>query len=152
MKKTRKEIAEAIPLYPVLSSLVIDYLEPCLDYSVPRCEHKIAFCLCGNSFMFRSPLYPLHARTKRVLMEKFCPICGSPNFHESPDSPKWLRHGWRMDARVLPCSENPRRRLTKKYLSCSKCRLLAEASDHTYCMLCQARLRWTAKKGCFQTC
>ncbi len=145
---TKQQLKEIIPLYSVLSGLVVEFLEPCLDYDVPKCNHKIAFCTCGNTFEFRHPLYPYHAKEKRILLEKFCAYCGEPNKHKSPDSPKWLHQGWRIKPSFLEMSflskKKKGRIQTKKYLNCSRCETLAESYDHTYCTLCRHKLEWSA--------
>ena len=149
MDQIKQQLVDHSPLYSVLVDVITEYLEPCLDYDVPNCNHKIAFCTCGNTFEFRHPLYPDHAREKRILLEKFCPFCGAPNKHNSPDSPKWLHQGWRMKPSTLEMSFLPRRQKkgqsqTKKYLSCPRCETLAESYDHKYCTKCQYKLEWSA--------
>ena len=152
MALTKQQLENVIPLYSVLSKLVVEFLEPCLDYDVPKCNHKIAHCVCGNNFEFRYPLYPYHAlrpKGRRVLLEKFCPYCGAPNKHNSPDSPKWLHQGWRMKPSTLEMSFLSRRQKkvqsqTNKYLSCPRCETLAESYDHKYCTKCQYKLEWSA--------
>ena len=151
MSVTKQQLENAIPLYCVLSKLVVEFLEPCLDYEVPKCNHKIAFCTCGNTFEFRHPLYPSHARKKRILLEKFCPFCGEPNKHNSPDNPKWLQQGWRTKPPILEITKTFEQKhkiqiqiQTKKYLNCEHCDILAESSDHTYCSKCHHQLEWSA--------
>ncbi len=157
MDQIKRALVDNSPLYPVLADVVTAYLEPCLDYDVLKCNHKVAFCVCGNTFEFRRPLYPAHARGKRVLVEKFCPHCGEPNPHKSPDDPKWLQRGWWMaqekrkalkawtswngGIRVKP----PR---GKKYLKCPRCETRADSYDHIYCTACQHKLEWAARP-CF---
>ena len=146
MKTTKSQLKKIIPLYSDLTDLLLEFLEPCLDYDVPKCTHKIAHCVCGNNFDFRYPLYPYHAREKRILLEKFCPFCGEPNKHNSPDSPKWLHQGWRMKPSLLEMPAmltNPIQIQTKKYLNCSQCDTLAESYDHKYCTKCQHKLEWS---------
>ena len=147
MALTKQQLENVIPLYSVLSKLVVEFLEPCLDYDVPKCNHKIAWCTCGNTFEFRRPLYPYQARKKRILLEKFCPFCGAPNKHNSPDNPKWLHQGWRM--KWDHCSVDKHLKRTKhsvaarrkiKYLICPQCDTLAESYDHKYCSKCQYKL------------
>jgi len=150
MALTKQQLKKNIPLYPVLSDLVVEFLEPCLDYSVPKCNHKIAFCICGNTFEFRHPLYPYHAKDKRILLEKFCSYCGEPNKHKSPDSPKWLHQEWRKKPSTSEmsflsrCQKTQGQIQTKKYLNCRRCATLAESYDHKYCTLCQHKLEWSA--------
>jgi hypothetical protein len=152
MALTKQQLENVIPLYSVLSKLVVEFLEPCLDYDVPKCNHKIAHCVCGNNFEFRYPLYPYHAlrpKGRRVLLEKFCPFCGEPNKHKSPDSPKCLNQGWRMKPSLLKITKvlewNQKIQIqTKKYLNCSNCDTLAESYDHKYCTKCQNKLEWSA--------
>ena len=38
-KMTYNQIKAAIPLYSVLASSILDFLEPCVDYDVPQCIH-----------------------------------------------------------------------------------------------------------------
>ncbi len=150
MAPTKQQLKETIPLYSVLTDLIIDFLEPCIDYDVPYCNHKIAFCMCGYIFEFRYPLYPDSAREKRILIEKFCPSCSKPNKHKSPNNLKWLKHGWRMNPSwsAEECQPQfqgaPRRHgQTKNYLKCSKCVTLAESYTHKYCIKCHYPLIWS---------
>ena len=71
MDQIKQQLVDHSPLYSVLVDVITEYLEPCIDYDVPKCNHKIAFCVCGNTFDFRYPLYPYHAREKRILLENF---------------------------------------------------------------------------------
>ena len=150
MGATKQELKQIIPLYSVLTDLVLEFLEPCLDYDVPKCNHHIAFCSCGNNFEFRHPLYPLSARGKRVLVENFCPYCGNPNKHQTPDSPACLRQGWRIPFPSSPpsrdtdfCSWEPHGGIPQaKYLTCPHCTAQAESFHHTYCSGCGRRLEW----------
>ena len=145
MDQIKRQLGENSPLYSVLVDVITEYLEPCLDYDVPKCTHKIAFCSCGNTFAFRYPLYPDHARKKRILLEKFCPYCGEPNKHNSPDSPKWLHQGWRMTPSWSDVKRQPQyQSYPKKYLSCPRCEILAESYEHKYCTTCQHKLEWKA--------
>ncbi len=149
MSLTKRQLENIIPLYSVLSKLVVEFLEPCLDYDVPKCNHKIAWCTCGNTFKFRRPLYPYQAREKRILLEKFCPFCGEANKHNSPDSPKWLHQGWRMKPSLLKITKVLKWKQkiqikTKPYLNCPHCDTLAESDDHQYCTKCQHKLEWSA--------
>ena len=149
MSLTKQQLENVIPLYSVLSKLVVEFLEPCLDYDVAKCNHKIAWCTCGNTFEFRRPLYPYQARKKRILLEKFCPFCGAPNKHNSPDNPKWLHQGWRIKPSLLKITKvlESKQKIqiqTKKYLNCPHCDTLAESYDHKYCTKCQYKLEWSA--------
>jgi len=145
MALTKHQLKETIPLYSVLADLIIEFLDPCLDYDVPHCNHKIAFCICGHTFEFRYPLYPSSAREKRILIEKFCPYCGKPNKHKSPDNPKWLHHGWRMNPSWSAEERQPQfQNQTKKYIKCNKCATLAESYTYKYCTKCPHQLMWSA--------
>ena len=151
MDKIKQQLQAYSPLYSVLTDRVIEFLEPCLDYDVPKCNHKIAFCTCGNSFQFRHPLYPSNAREKRILLEKFCPYCGEPNRHNSPDSPKWLHQGWRMKREPSWTAEKRSQKNqmpTKKYLNCPYCEAVAESYDHKYCTQCPHKLKWRSRNDC----
>ena len=161
MEQIKQQLEEYSPLYSILVDLVTGFLEPCLDYDVPKCNHKIAHCVCGNIFEFRHPLYPAHARGKRVLVEKFCPYCGAPNKHNSPDSPNWLQQGWRILpstleipflSRQLSSNKSLSQHTKKKYLNCSWCATRAESYDHKYCTKCQHKLTWSAWPCTFQPC
>ena len=154
MDQIKRALVDNSPLYPVLADVVTAYLEPCLDYDVLKCNHKVAFCVCGNTFEFRRPLYPAHARGKRVLVEKFCPHCGEPNPHKSPDDPKWLQRGWWMAQEKRKALkawtswnggirvEPPR---GKEHLKCPRCETRAESYDHIYCTACQHKLEWAPR-------
>ena len=53
--------------------------EPCLDYSVPKCTHEVAFCKCGYIFKFHYSQFS----DGKYLWEKFCPFCSRPNPHKT---------------------------------------------------------------------
>ena len=115
MTPTKSQLKKIIPLFSDLSDLLLEFLEPCLDYSVSTCTHKNAFCQCGNIFKFN--------RSERILLEKFCPFCGTANPHKSKI---------REDLLFLVRS--------KKYLGCPRCSKHAESYDHKFCSACQHKL------------
>ena len=127
MKMTYSQLKSSIPLYSDLAGLVLEFLEPCLDYSLPKCIHtnkRYAFCHCGNVFEFRSSWND----SERILLEKFCPFCGTPNPHKT---------------RILE-NEPPFLVRTKNYLKCICCSKHAESYDHKFCSTCQHKLDWVS--------
>ena len=63
MTMSKSELKKSIPLYSDLAELLLEFLEPCLDYDVPKCTHKNAFCQCGNIFEFHG--------VKNILLENY---------------------------------------------------------------------------------
>ena len=116
------QLKSAIPLYPDLSVLVLEYLEPCLDYSVPKCPHAKAFCPCGNEYEFRQSWF---TQGEKTLLEKFCPLCGTENPHKttSLQDPLFLVR-------------------TKKNLACPQCKKHAASYGHKFCSGCKHELAW----------
>ena len=43
MKTTKAQLKKIIPLYSDLTDLLLEFLEPCLDYDVAECTHKNTF-------------------------------------------------------------------------------------------------------------
>lgn len=122
MTATKQEIKKNIPLYSDLAGLVLEFLEPCFDYSVSTCTHEKAFCQCGNLFKFHVGLF----HTERLLLEKFCPLCGTENPHKT-----------------LILGEYPPVLVrTKKYLKCPRCFKHAESYQHHFCSGCQHKLAY----------
>ncbi len=121
MKISKTQFKKLIPLYPDLANLLLEFLEPCLDYDVAECTHKNAFCPCGNIFKFHPNLFS----GEKILLEKFCPFCGTPNPHKS----RIPEDGTRL---VLVKA--------KKYLRCPRCSKHAESYDHKFCTTCQHKL------------
>ena len=117
-------------LYSDLTDLLTEFLEPCLDYSVPKCPHEKAYCHCGHNFEFHdSPpinFFPDDERSsvssKKYLWEKFCPLCSRPNQHKTETPP--------------PLFPGPLRRST--HLTCKSCYNTAEDYGHQFCSACQA--------------
>ena len=124
-KMSPTELKKILPLYTVLSELVLGFLDPCFDYSTPKCRHKKAFCRCGNEFEFRESRF-IHS--ERILLENFCPFCGTPNPHKT---------------RILE-NEPPFLVRTKNYLKCICCSKHAESYDHKFCSTCQHKLDWVS--------
>ncbi len=122
MKISKIQFKKIIPLYSDLANLLLEFLEPCLDYDVDECTHKNAFCQCGNIFEFQTNFFS----GKKILLEKFCPFCGTPNAHKS---------------RIRE-DGTPRLVLvrTKKYLGCPRCSKHAESYQHKFCSVCQHKL------------
>ena len=118
MNISKTQIKKILPLYSDLADLLLEFLEPCLDYEVPNCTHKNAFCQCGNIFEFHSRF-----DEKKILLEKFCPFCGTANPHKSRI---------REDGRFLV--------RTKKHLGCPRCSKHAESYEHKFCSVCQHKL------------
>jgi hypothetical protein len=116
MTTTKSQLKQIIPLYSDLADLLLEFLEPCLDYSVSTCPHKNAFCQCGNVFEFRTTML----FKKIVLLEKFCPFCGTENPHTS-----------RIQENALVLKRS------KKHLRCPRCFIHAESYDHKFCSTCQ---------------
>ena len=115
MTMSKSELKKSIPLYSDLAELLLEFLEPCLDYDVPKCTHKNAFCQCGNIFEFHG--------VKNILLENFCPFCGRANPHKSRI---------REDSFFLVRA--------KKHLWCSRCSKRAESYQHKFCSACQHKL------------
>ena len=122
MTPTKSQLKKIIPLFSDLSDLLLEFLEPCLDYSVSTCTHKNAFCQCGNIFRFK-PHFTNTSGSRKSLAEKFCPFCGTANPHKSKI---------REDLLFLVRS--------KKYLGCPRCSKHAESYDHKFCSACQHKL------------
>lgn len=122
--KIKQLLFEFGGLYDVVSKKVLDFLEPCLDYDVPRCHHKIAFCECGNTFDFRESILT----PEKFIVEKFCPFCGVINKHNT------LRQEGPFSIPVLVRA--------KTFLKCVRCSKHAESYDHKYCSACQHILEW----------
>ena len=133
MDQIKRQLEDHSPLYPVLVDQVAEFLEPCLDYVVSHCNHKKAFCPCGNTFLFRDL-----AGGKRVWLEKFCPHCGEPNKHNSLDyySPVG---SWKS---VL--SHNFQSRPGKHFL-CPRCAAFIDFYGYKYCTQCRHKLKWRAQ-------
>jgi len=116
------QLKESIPLYSDLTDLLIEFLEPCLDYSVPQCTHEVAFCQCGNTFQFHENWTPT---SKKFLLEKFCPFCAMPNPHKTG----------------MPCSQDniPNRPIFRRttHLQCRRCNNTIESYAHKFCSACQ---------------
>ena len=124
MKMTYSQLKSSIPLYSDLAGLVLEFLEPCLDYSLPKCIHtnkRYAFCHCGNVFEFRSSWND----SERILLEKFCPFCGTLNPHKTQFS--------ELDKFLVQ---------TKSFLRCNRCSKHAESYDHKFCSSCQHKLSY----------
>ena len=132
MAQTKQQLKESIPLYSDLAEYVLKFLEPCLDYDVPKCTHEIAFCQCGNTFEFHSIWFAKNC--PKVLLEKFCPFCGTANPHKT----KIPEFEQLEDGRSFPFLVR-----SKKYLVCSYCEKHAESYDHKFCSACQHKLKCT---------
>ena len=117
MASTQQQLKQIIPLYSDLFNLLLEFLEPCLDYSVSTCVHKNAFCPCGNVFEFHS------FHSEKFLLERFCPFCRTSKPHQSII---------RLNNRVLVRA--------KKHLGCPRCSKQAESYDHKFCSDCQHKL------------
>ncbi len=118
---SNSQLKKIIPLYSDLAELLLEFLEPCLDYDVAECTHKNAFCQCGNIFKFQTNLFG----GEKILLEKFCPFCGTPNPHKS----RIPEDGTRL---VLVRA--------KKRLGCPHCLKHAESYEHKFCSACQHKL------------
>ena len=116
MKTTKSQLKKIIPLYSDLTDLLLEFLEPCLDYDVAECTHKNAFCRCGNIFEFQTNRFG----GGQNLVEKFCPFCGTANPHKSR-----IREDGCFFVR------------TKNHLRCPRCLKHAESYKHSYCSSCQ---------------
>ncbi len=120
MNISKTQIKKILPLYSDLADLLLEFLEPCLDYDVLKCTHKNAFCRCGNIFEFHSSR---SGDGEKILLENFCPFCGRANPHKSRI---------RDDGYFLMRA--------KKYLRCPQCFKRAESYDHQFCSVCQHKL------------
>lgn len=134
--QTKQQLKESIPLYSDLASLVIEFLEPCIDYAASKCNHKIAFCRCGNTFDFR-PRQALRRpfisfSTERFLLEKFCPFCAAPNKHYTKE-----------DVQLSFQFQVGKKNLVK----CPHCHKFAESYDHNYCTACSVKLHHALYNG-----
>ena len=96
--------------------------EPCLDYSVPKCTHEVAFCKCGHRYKF----YHSFFSGEKYLWDKFCPFCSSPNPHKTEIQPTF--------------SPGPLVRST--HLICNICKKSAESYAHKFCNACQTPYGW----------
>ena len=128
MDQLKRHLEDHSPLYSVLIDQVVDFLEPCLDYDDFNCNHKIAFCSCGNTFQFRD-----HSRGKRIWLEKFCPWCGEPNKHNSLDR---------------QCESNGLAQFQSrpgKYFVCPQCAAFIDFVGYKYCPQCRHKLKLRAR-------
>ncbi len=114
---TLLHLKKSIPLCSDLTNLLVGFLEPCLDYSVPKCTHEVALCRCG--FVYQ--VYENILREK-FLLEKFCPMCSRPNPHNTPHN---------IHAHPIPIL------LRTTRLNCTHCDKTAESYDHKFCSGCQ---------------
>ena len=137
MTSTQDQLKQIIPLYSDLADLLLEFLEPCLDYSVSTCTHKNAFCHCGNIYLTQIWFDLLDIpHSEKFLLEKFCPFCGTANPHKSKIRVTRFRYLVR----------------AKKYLGCPRCLKQSESYDHKFCSSCQHKLtmqeggRWRMKK------
>lgn len=119
MVSTKPQLQKIVPLYSDLVDLLVEFLEPCIDYTVPKCTHKNAFCRCGYLFEFRSSVLA----PERVLLEQFCPFCGTPNPHKTNSL-----NGFPFLVRA------------KKHLACPRCFKHASSYEHRFCSSCQHKL------------
>lgn len=120
MKTTKAQLKKIIPLYSDLTDLLLEFLEPCLDYDVVECTHKNTFCQCGNIFEFKTNFI----NKEKILLEKFCPFCGTENPHHSR-----IQEDFGL-ALVR----------AKKHLGCPRCLKRAESYEHKFCSVCQYKL------------
>ena len=131
MKTTKAQLKKIIPLYSDLTDLLLEFLEPCLDYDVAECTHKNTFCQCGNIFEFKINLI----NREKILLEKFCPFCGTENPHHSriqmqPKSP-YCDYSFGGGLALVRA---------KKHLGCPRCLKRAESYEHKFCSVCQHKL------------
>ncbi len=110
-------------LYDDLIDLLLEFLDPCLDYSVPKCTHDVAFCTCGQIFNFRQIG---ESTSDKVLVENYCPFCARPNPHKTS----------------TPCYQGvPIPVLVRTtHLHCGRCNKTAESYNHKFCSICQHTL------------
>ena len=112
---SKPNLKKLIPLYPVLVNLVLEFLEPCIDYTTSECTHVRALCpSCDNVFEFRSSLFG----PERILLENFCPMCGVPNPHQTGSS------------------SFPFMVKIKRNLKCPGCLKCASSYEHKFCTAC----------------
>lgn len=78
---TYSQIKQSIPLYSDLAELLLEYLEPCLDFKTSKCLHKEPYCKCGYRYEFNDSFSSASNQWEKILLENFCPICAAPNNH-----------------------------------------------------------------------
>ncbi len=83
-------------------------------------RQKYFFCQCGNIFEFKTNLI----NREKILLEKFCPFCGTENPHHSR-----IQEDFGL-ALVR----------AKKHLGCPRCLKRAESYEHKFCSVCQHKL------------
>ena len=132
MDQIKQQLEDHSPLYSVLIDLVAEFLEPCLDYDVSNCNHKKAFCSCGNTFQFRSL-----ARGERIWLEKFCPYCGEPNKHNSLDY-YFSQGDWSNGQSQFQSRPG-------KHFICPRCAAFIDFYGYKYCTQCRHKLKWRAQ-------
>ena len=105
--------------------------EPCLDYSVPKCTHEVAFCKCGYIFKFHYSQFS----DGKYLWEKFCPFCSRPNPHKT-EIPK------KMNREIFFFSGKKAKEKKMLEHTCTTCKNPAESYEHNYCGTCQTPYGW----------
>ena len=121
---TYSQIKQSIPLYSDLAELLLEYLEPCLDFKTSKCLHKEPYCKCGYRYEFNDSFSSASNQWEKILLENFCPICAAPNNHTT----------LKIDSGGL--FSIPLRRST--HLNCKRCNNSAESYSHKFCSRCQA--------------
>jgi len=121
LDELKKSIQEH--LYSDLTDLLIEFLEPCLDYSVSKCTHEVAFCKCGHRYKF----YHSFFSGEKYLWDKFCPFCSRPNPHKTE-----IQHP----------SFFPGPLVRSTHLTCNICKKSAESYAHKFCNACQTPYGW----------
>ena len=120
---TYSQIKQSIPLYSDLAELLLEYLEPCLDFKTSKCLHKEPCCKCGYRYEFHDSFSSDSNQWEKILLENFCPICAAPNNHTTLKND---RGG---------LFSIPLRRSTHR--NCKRCNNSAESYSHKFCRRCQ---------------
>ena len=130
MSCSKLQLKQSIPLYSDLADLLIEYLEPCMDYASSKCQHGSPQCKCGHHYHFHEVFWNDMNGWEKILLENFCPFCGSPNTHKTP-KPKGDENSG-----IYPVF------LTRStHLNCPNCYKNAESYDHRFCSACQTPLK-----------
>ena len=124
---TYSQLKQNIPLYSDLADLLIEYLEPCLDYTTSKCMHKEPYCKCGHRYKFHEVFWNATNQWEKILLENFCPFFAAPNTHKTL-KPK--------NSGIYPIL------LTRStHLNCPSCNKNVESYAHLFCSACQTSLK-----------